>query len=314
MRKKLKHKRNTSFRSVVKRNRKKLFIKDIKRSKFKKRRNKSILKFLQLFDLKIDKNNVVYLYIWIVLLLLWVVWFIVFGPYFQIKTINIVRQDNLSNINIAYKALENVRGTHIMFNDSSTVESYIKSYQENIESVSVNRKLPNKLDVLIGSYEPVFNTNIKWKNYIITKNGSFIPEKANSELKNLTIISEKPLSSIPDYKKIISVEHMEKIESIYKEIQTNIIRIQIKDIIYYPTEREVIIDIQWNTKLIFDLEKTVWVQVKRLAIFDTENIKIDAAELLYIDLRISNKVFYCTTETEYQCVTNLKNIYPENID
>jgi len=282
MRKKLKHKRNTSFRSVVKRNRKKLFIKDIKRSKFKKRRNKSILKFLQLFDLRIDKNNIIYVYIWVILLLAWIVWFILFGPYFQIKTINIIRQDNLSNINIAYKSLEHIRDT------------------------------PNKLDVLIGSYEPVFNTNIKWKTYIITKNGSFIPEKANSELKNLTIVSEKPLSSIPDYKKVISEKHMEKIETIYKEIQTNIIRIQIKDIIYYPTEREVIVDIQWNTKLIFDLEKTVWVQVKRLAIFDTENIQIDVPELVYIDLRISDKVFYCTIETEFQCVTNLKNIYPEN--
>lgn len=107
---------------------------------------------------------------------------------------------------------------------------------------------------------------------------------------------------------------MDQITAIYEEIKTNIIRIQIKDIIYYPIERELILAIEGGAKLIFDLGKPVTPQIKRLAIFDTENIKIDIPGMVYIDLRIKDKVFYCTTETEYQCVINLKTIYPENLD
>ena len=198
-----------------------------------------------------------------------------------------------------------------MLSNEQTIGNSIRSYQENIQDVSISRKLPNKLDVVISSYDPIFNTKLNDKNYIIVENGSFIPEKENPELRNLTIITKKNSTSIPDYKKTIDLEYMNQIRSIYNEIKINIIRIQIKDIVYYPVEREVIVLIEGGTKLIFDLEKEIIPQVKRLAIFDTENIKIDLPGMIYIDLRVQNKVFYCTTETEYQCVINLKNIYPE---
>jgi hypothetical protein len=38
-------------------------------------------------------------------------------------------------------------------------------------------------------------------------------------------------------------------------------------------------------------------------------MNIDKTPIIYIDLRIKNKVFYCTTENEYQCISNLKSIY-----
>lgn len=309
-----KKKRNSKFRSATKKTKRKLFIKDIGKIKFKKRKNKSFLKFLQFFDLRIDKNNIVYIYVWGILVLLGLIGFVMFGPYFQIQTINIARQDNLSNINIAYKSLETIRWTHIIQNDRLSVERNIKNYQENIKTVSLSRKWPNKLDITIWSYEPIFNTTINKKNYIILSNGSFIPEKNDPNLKQLRIISNKRSSSIPDYKKVIDKEYMDQINTAYKEIKTNIIRIQIEDMSYYPVERELILGIEGWAQLIFDLGKPITPQVKRLAVFDTENIKIDIPSVVYIDLRIKNKVFYCTTETEYQCVINLKNIYPENIE
>ena len=314
MNKIFKNKRNTKFRSATKKVRKRLFIKDLKKNKFKKRRNKKVLQFLHLFDFKIDKHNALYIYTWILLVIFIGVGLVVFGPYFKVQTINIVRQDNLSNINIAYKSLENIRGTHIMLNDKLSIEKNIKNYQENIQNVEISKNLPDKLDIAISSYKPLFNTEINGKNYIIVENGSFIPEKKNPDIRDLTILSKKRSSSIPDYKKIIDVKYLQQIVSIYNEIKINIIRIQVKDIIYYPIEREVIVSIGWWAKLIFDLESPVIPQVKRLAIFDTENIKIDTASMMYIDLRIKDKVFYCTTETEYQCIVNLKNIYPEKIE
>jgi len=253
----------------------------------------------------------IYLYIVIALLFLWILGFIVFWPYFKVQTINIIRQDNLSNINIAYKSLENTRGQHIMFLDKAWITKNIKSYQENIESVSISRQLPNKLNIDIHSHEPIFNAKVNQKNYIITQNGSFIPEKENPELKELKIISNKTNTSIPDYRKTIEQIYINQILEVYDQLTINIIRLQIQDITYFPIERELMINIEGNTTLIFDLSKPILAQVKRLAIFDTENIKVDTPSILYIDLRINDRVFYCTTETEYQCIINLKNIYPE---
>ena len=290
-----------------------LFIKDMPNSKFKKRKNKRILKFLKHLDINIGKHNIVYIYLWALLLIVWVAAFFILWPYFKIQTINIVRQDNLSNINIAYKSLENIRGTHIMANDQISLEKSIKSYQENIKQVQVSRDLPNKLDIKIKSYEPIFNTKLNQKNYIILENGSFVPEKENPELRNLVIITSKISSSIPDYKNVIEPTYMNQIRMIYDEIKTNMIRINITNMTYYPIEREVIVDIEGGTKLIFDLESSITPQVKRLAVFDMENRKIDLPGIIYIDLRVRDKVFFCTTETEYQCVINLRDIYPQPV-
>ncbi len=290
-----------------------LFIKDMPNAKFKKRKNKRILKALQVLDINISKNNIIYIYLWVLIIIVSIVAFMILGPYFKVQTINIVRQDNLSNINIAYKSLENIRDTHIMANDERTLEKNIKSYQENIKSVSVSRDFPDKLDITLKSYEPIFNTKINEKNYIILENGSFVPEKENPSLRNLNIITSKISSSIPDYKNVIEAEYMAQIQRIYNEIKSNMIRINILDMSYYPIEREVIVDIEGGTKLIFDLESDIRPQVKRLSVFDAENRQIDLPGIIYIDLRIKDKVFFCTTETEYQCVINLKNIYPQPI-
>ena len=290
-----------------------LFIKDMPDTKFKKRKNKRILNILKHLDINIDKHNIIYMYLWGVIVIVWLILFAILWPYFQIQTIDISRQDNLSNINIAYKSLENIRGTHIMANDAITIEKSIKSYQENIKDVSVSKDFPDGLNIQVNSYQPIFNTKINKKNFIILENGSFIPEKEDPTLKNLTILTNKISSSIPDYKQVIEQEYMNQIRLIYNEIKTNIIRINIVNMTYYPIEREVIVEIDGGTDLIFDLESRITPQVKRLAVFDTENRKIDLPGLIYIDLRIQNKVFFCTTETEYQCVINLKNIYPQPV-
>ena len=308
-----KNTRNKKTYSKSKKWKRGLFIKDMPDTKFKKRKNKRILKFLKHLDINISKHNIIYIYLWVLLIIIWSAAFFILWPYFKIQTINIVRQDNLSNINIAYKALENIRGTHIMANDKIALERNIKGYQENIRQVEVSRDFPDKLDITLKSYEPVFNTSLNKKNYIILENGSFVPEKPNPDLRNLTIITSKISSSIPDYKNVIETEYMNQIRRIYDEIKTNMIRINVTNMTYYPIEREVIVSIDGGTQLIFDLESSITPQVKRLAVFDTENRQIDLPWIIYIDLRIKDKVFFCTTETEYQCVINLKNIYPQQV-
>jgi len=59
----LKNTRNYKLRSHAEKRKKRLFIKDMPNAKFKKRKNKRILKFLKIFDIKISKNNIIYIYL-----------------------------------------------------------------------------------------------------------------------------------------------------------------------------------------------------------------------------------------------------------
>jgi len=61
--------------------------------------------------------------------------------------------------------------------------------------------------------------------------------------------------------------------------------------------------------IIFDLNWEYKKQIEKLAIFNKDYLDITKNSLVYIDLRIKNKVFYCSTENEYQCIVNLKKIY-----
>ena len=79
------------------------------RSKFKKRKNQlsfNIDSFNKIAFLK--KNRKVY-YSAALWVLVFTIIFVVFGPYFTVKNVNILKKDNLTNINIAYKAITNIR-------------------------------------------------------------------------------------------------------------------------------------------------------------------------------------------------------------
>jgi hypothetical protein len=78
---------------------------------------------------------------------------------------------------------------------------------------------------------------------------------------------------------------------------------------YFPTEREAHIDLKTGTKLIFDFMGDVDEQIKKLLIFHKEQFNLKEAKIIYIDLRIKNKIFFCSQEDEYKCILNLKNTY-----
>jgi hypothetical protein len=96
-----------------------------------------------------------------------------------------------------------------------------------------------------------------------------------------------------------------------KQLEENFINIEFTNLYYYETERELHIDI-WNWKLlIFSIawDISVNTQIEKLAIFNKDYFKIDKTNFVYIDLRIKNKVFYCSTEEKTQCEKNLKGLY-----
>ncbi|QFR38770.1 hypothetical protein A9Q91_00865 [Candidatus Gracilibacteria bacterium 28_42_T64] len=233
----------------------------------------------------------------------------IFGPLLTVKNINIIKKDDITNINIAYKAIESIRGNRIFTLDRDTILKKLTNYQQNITDIELKIKFPNTLIIHIESSKGVFNTTINKKQYIITRKGTLIPKKHSNELRTIDILYNFNENVFLDYKDIFQETYIGRINSTIKGLEENIIDLKIKNIQYYPIEREMHIILGNNTQLLFSIHTDTNKQIKKTAIFNREHIKLNDASLIYMDLRIKNKVFYCTSEDEYICNQNLKKIY-----
>lgn len=283
-------------------------------SKFKKtsciKKRKSIkIKNINLEKLKIFWNNKAKYYLLILLLLITTFFYIIFWPVFKIKNIEIIKQDNITNMIIAYKAVENYRSSSIFWAEKIEILKRLQNYQQNIREIKINIILPNTIKIIIDSYKGVFNTTVNEKAFILTENWTLIPSQYSEELMELIIINKFDKNKFLDYKKFLDTEYIKKIYKIIWDLKENILSIKIKKITYYVIEREIHIETEKNTTIIFDLNWNSQEQIEKIAIFNKEHKNIERNSIIYIDLRIANKVFYCTTENEYQCINNLKSIY-----
>ena len=251
-------------------------------SKFKKRKNQLSLDFsvLKKFNF-LWKSNFNY-YILLSILIISSILFIFFWSFFKIKIINIIKKDNITDINIAYKSIESIRWKHIFFIDKKDFSNKLITYQNNIKNIEINIILPNTLKILIESYKWIFKTTINNKNYIITENGALIELKNNMQrdnsswkiknnnniLKNITIISDLINNSFLDYKIFFSENIINTISNSVKKLEENIINIGIKNLTYYELERELHMKLKNNTLLIFSLDWEIDNQIKKALIFN----------------------------------------------
>jgi hypothetical protein len=214
-------------------------------------------------------------------------------------------------MDISYKSVENYRWKSIWYPEKKEVLKNLQNYQQNIRDINLNLELPDTLKIIIDSYKWVFNTTINDKTFIITENWTLIPSIYSTDLKELIIKNVSEKGKFFDYKKIFDEKYIQKIFYTKKILSENLLNIKIKNTIYYVIERELHIITENGLNIIIDLDYDTKLQIEKLAIFNKEQLDIGKNPLIYIDLRINNKIFYCTPENKVHCINNLKNIYPE---
>lgn len=296
-----KNKRNKPTKS-------KLILNKIEQTTFIKTRKKIIFNGLNFKKINFLWNNIHYSIIFVFIIILFFI-YIIFWPTFKIKNIEIIKQDNITNMTIAYNAIDKYRWKSIFNIEKKELLSHLQDYQHNIKDINTNISLPDTLKINISSYKWIFNTSINWKTYILTENWTLVPSIYSENLKELKIIKDFDKNQFIDYKKILDPLFINNIFLIVNNLKENIIDINIDEILYYSTEREVHIKTNKNTLIIFNIDSNIKEQIKKISIFNKEKLNINKNPIVYIDLRILNKVFYCTKENEYQCIKNLKSIY-----
>lgn len=304
----------TSFKNKFKKKKpnysKLIFNKSENKSFFKKRKAINIrLSFIDY--LKFFKKNYIpyYLIAWVIFIVISI--FFVLWPIFRVKYIEIIKKDNVTNMTIAYKSVENLRWEQLLKIQEIDIFNKFKSYQDNIKSINLTIDLPNTLKIEAESYKEIFNVTINELNYILVENGTLIPSSHSKNLKTLNIIKNIDKNKFIEYKQIFNPFYIEKINDIIKKLEENLINVKIKNLYYYDVERELHIEIENGNILIFSIDDDIEIleQIEKLVIFNKDYSSITDNKIIYIDLRIKNKIFYCPIESNYQCNENIKSIY-----
>jgi hypothetical protein len=271
--------------------------------------------FWKYFDFLWKYKNIIYLGLFPVFILLLI--FILFGPIFTVQNIQILRNDNITEMSLSYSSVENIREKRIVNLDEQVIENKMKEYQNNIKDVDISFNLPDTVKIKLTSYPIYFNTTLNNKSYYVTQNWTLVPWKPRDEYKELIIKKELSKGQIPDYSKLYSTEHIEAIYQGYNYLEENIVDIKVVSIDYYPIQRETHFRLDNDVLLIYTLWRSLKDQIEKSVIYNTEHKLLSDNSIVYIDFRImervgenkKEKIFYCTKEIEYQCKQNLKKIY-----
>lgn len=306
--KKKRKKRTTKFEKLQQHN---LFSQKKKKKSLLKKRNTIQFRFDFLKRLSFLKNTyipIVTIFIWILLIISMSLYF---SPLFRVNTVNIIKNDDITNMEIAYNAISNFRNMSILEIDKNEITKKIQDYQENIKTVQNSIVLPATLNIQIESFSPVFRVEIQKKNFLLLENGSLVPGTRWEKIPKLQIKKKFNHNSFLEYKKIFLESDIKKIIALIKGIQQNIIGTEYILLEYYVDEREFHITTKDEVKLIFSLDDNLAVktQLKNLLILHNEYKKINEPWLIYIDARIKGKIFTCSKEENYNCKKNLNYLY-----
>jgi len=285
----------------------KLILNKMEQTTFIKKRKTIKFNLINLKNISLKNKSNYKLFL--ILLIIIVPIYILLANSLKIKYIEIIKQDNVTNMDIAYKALDKYRWKPIFNIEKKDVLNSLTNYQQNIENINLKISLPNTIKINIKSYNILFNTKINNKSYLLTSNWVLIPHIELEQYKSINIIKTFDKNIFLDYKKSFNEKLLKNINFIIEKLEENIIDLKISEINYYVIERELHIKTTSNTILIFDINDKIKEQIEKITIFNKEQININKSDIIYIDLRIKNKIFYCTTENEYQCYKNLKSVY-----
>jgi cell division septal protein FtsQ len=93
-----------------------------------------------------------------------------FGPIFTVQNIQILRNDNITEMSLSYSSVENIREKRIVNLDEQVIENKMKEYQNNIKDVDISFNLPDTVKIKLTSYPIYFNTTLNNKSYYVTQN------------------------------------------------------------------------------------------------------------------------------------------------
>jgi cell division septal protein FtsQ len=86
---------------------------------------------------------------------------VIFSHYFSLKTVDIIRNDEFVNIDLAYRSIENIRLKPMVFIDKTDIKNFIVSHQPNIQNVEIRKIYPSNIKITLSSFKELYNVNVE---------------------------------------------------------------------------------------------------------------------------------------------------------
>lgn len=302
------------------------------RNTFFRKKRKEFFKFAKIFGGSFEyfhnhlreSQMLGYMGVFLIFLTAYVV---VFSPYFKISPNKVLVESDTPgiDINIAYRALEDLYGRSIFLLDEEGTAISLKKSLRNISRVRIEKLYPNGIKVLI-SWAPIrytaYITGID-KRYGMSENWVLVPESAISTWATDTIeINSEYLRAEPflDYKQVLSDDTIfiiGKVLSLFHDEWNDFVLGRTR---YFSQENELHISLESWTKIIVTLQDEVWLQnindridfVKRQLVTLKSYILSHREDFLngsitYVDARVDKKLFLCRPKDT--CMQNLVLVY-----
>lgn len=239
-----------------------------------------------------------------------------FSPYFRISPSKVIieRLDSITDINIAYKSIEDIYNVSIFSIETGDVLEKLTTLQKNIKHAEISRLFPNGLKIIIESYKPQFFVRfpLSEKSYIITDNGILVYQKVNDMNLYLLDLIDPSFTemSFIDYKEGIQSEFMPFILKSRDFFKTTFPAVNIAKFAYFKSEREIHIALESGLTVLLRAADDIENQILSLKVYNDKNKDfINSWDTQYIDMRIPGKIFIC--KDKVLCKGNLKRIYWE---
>lgn len=241
--------------------------------------------------------------------------YLFFGsPYFRIAPSHVIieRLDSGSDVNIAYKSVEDFYGTPIFLVNASEVSKAIVAMQKNIRTAQVTRLYPNGLKIVLSSWSPEFVTYFPdlERYYGVTSNGILVYERSrNPELPAIDIVDpDLSEAGFLEYREGIAEDSMVRILELKKAIKETLPGVTVAKYAFFRLEQELHVFLDSGVRLVFALDGTEKRQLGTLAFWNSgEAGALAKGGISYLDLRIGAKMFVCREEAV--CKKNLIRIY-----
>ncbi len=236
--------------------------------------------------------------------------FIFFSHFFDVDHIIVERTELITNTTPIQQLLDSYQGKNILLISSGEVEfNIVKSFPE-IKTITVSKLLPRTLKVKVVEYEIIarirgvdqtkemYLNEIGMVRDIPTKNEKLplIEYKTTYDLQgDETLVMIASYLTLQDRNRIMRADELQTILSAKSTFETEF-DMPVTQLKYYPLEQEIHLKTNRNFYLWLDLSVNLELQLAKLKTA-LRDFNIYKMELSYIDLRISNKIIYCTKNT-----------------
>lgn len=220
--------------------------------------------------------------------------FALFSPYFQIKRIEVIRNDATIDPQEVLQVLQPLYGTNLLFLQYADVEVPLKKHFPEFRSVDVHERWPDEVELEIEVSPALMSLlHVDRANFwTISEDGVILEEAPRDNL---------PLLKLEQYDKEISLREQftdaQTLQTIM-EARTFIaqeLKLPVNEVRYLPTAHEVHIISRDNMQIWIDLRSDLNEQLKKL-LFAPKDMGLYEKPIEHIDLRIPNQLFWLPRE------------------